>query len=218
MTDPTASGTTANAAPGWYPDGSGGQRWWDGTAWTQHTAPAPAAAQPLVRPALPEGTRTDTAWVWLVALLYLASSVPLFFFDMSGYMRAMFDVQFSGNASALMDAMAGYIAWFAVSWLLSLASWGFTVFAAYRDYKHLEGIGVVRPFHWAFAFIPYQLVYLIGRHVVLRKVTRTSGWPLWAHIASIVVLFIVTLVWTLVLVQTVLSDISSYVGYYSSFS
>lgn len=26
--------------PGWYPDGAGGQRWWDGTQWTEHSAPA----------------------------------------------------------------------------------------------------------------------------------------------------------------------------------
>lgn len=24
------------AQPGWYPDGSGGARWWDGRAWTGH--------------------------------------------------------------------------------------------------------------------------------------------------------------------------------------
>lgn len=29
------------AAPGWYPDGSGHQRYWDGTAWTEHNAPLP---------------------------------------------------------------------------------------------------------------------------------------------------------------------------------
>lgn len=33
---------------GWYDDGSGRQRWWDGTAWTEHFAPA---AAPAVTPA-----------------------------------------------------------------------------------------------------------------------------------------------------------------------
>jgi hypothetical protein len=217
MTDPTASGTTANAAPGWYPDGSGGQRWWDGTAWTDHVAPSPAAAQPFVRPALPEGARIDTVWVWLVALCYLVSCVSLVFFDMGGYMRAVLDVETSADPSALMGALTGYVVWFLITWLLGLAVWGFTIFAAYRDYKHLESIGVVRPFHWAFTFIA-QLVYLIGRHVVLRKVSRTTGWPLWIHIASYVALTIVSIVWSLLLVQSILSDFSSYVRYSSSFS
>lgn len=44
--EPTHPPTQAPPAPvgppaGWYPapDGSGNQQWWDGTAWTQHTAP-----------------------------------------------------------------------------------------------------------------------------------------------------------------------------------
>ena len=43
MTDPT------NPPAGWYNDGQGAQRYWDGTQWTEHTAPlaptAPAASQ-----------------------------------------------------------------------------------------------------------------------------------------------------------------------------
>lgn len=31
----------SNAAPGWYPQPDGTQRYWDGKGWTEHTAPAP---------------------------------------------------------------------------------------------------------------------------------------------------------------------------------
>lgn len=36
MSDPNQPSTP----PGWYPDGQGSQRWWDGTQWTDHTQPA----------------------------------------------------------------------------------------------------------------------------------------------------------------------------------
>lgn len=52
MSDPNQPTTP----PGWYPDGQGGQRWWDGSQWTEHTQPpeggapaapaSPAAPQP----------------------------------------------------------------------------------------------------------------------------------------------------------------------------
>ena len=32
-------GPSAATPPGWYPDGSGNQRWWDGTQWTANIAP-----------------------------------------------------------------------------------------------------------------------------------------------------------------------------------
>lgn len=41
MSDPNQPTTP----PGWYPDGQGGQRWWDGTQWTEHTQP-PAGGAP----------------------------------------------------------------------------------------------------------------------------------------------------------------------------
>jgi hypothetical protein len=34
---------------GWYPDGQGGERWWDGLAWTEHTRPLAATEVPASR-------------------------------------------------------------------------------------------------------------------------------------------------------------------------
>lgn len=207
MSDPTASGTTS-AAPGWYPDGTGAQRWWNGSAWSEHTAPAsPATAQPMQRPALPAGARIDDVWVWIVSLSYLLGVVPIFFIDMNGYIDAVLEAQLTRSAGGVTDALAGYALLGVVSWLLGLVLWGLAVLAAFRDYKHLEAIGVVRPFHWAYAFIPYPIVYLIGRHVVLRKVSRTAGWPLWAHIGGNVLVVIVVMIWTLVMMQSMFATL-----------
>ena len=49
MSDPNQPTVPA----GWYPDGQGGQRWWDGTQWTEHTQPpaaGPAADATVVAP------------------------------------------------------------------------------------------------------------------------------------------------------------------------
>jgi hypothetical protein len=45
-------------APGWYPDpnGSGGQRWWDGSNWSDHVAPGAAQANWGSAPQLQPGT------------------------------------------------------------------------------------------------------------------------------------------------------------------
>lgn len=44
-TDPNTPTTPnePNVPAGWYPDGQGSQRWWNGTQWTEHTQPDPAA-------------------------------------------------------------------------------------------------------------------------------------------------------------------------------
>src|SRR5690349_23884053 len=47
--------TTPPTPAGWYPDpdGTGGQRYWDGAAWTEHRSPAVEAPQPASEPAAP---------------------------------------------------------------------------------------------------------------------------------------------------------------------
>lgn len=66
MSDPT------RAPAGWYDDGSGGRRYWDGDAWTQYVAPGPATVpwaqvEPETAPTavLPVGDESPTIpFVW----------------------------------------------------------------------------------------------------------------------------------------------------------
>ena len=46
---------------GWYDDGSGGLRYWDGTNWTEHTAPRYENPAPASGP-----QRKAGAWLWIV--------------------------------------------------------------------------------------------------------------------------------------------------------
>ena len=50
-----------NASPGWYPQNDGTQRYWDGQAWTDHTAPG---ASPSVPPAVVAATPARNS-TWL---------------------------------------------------------------------------------------------------------------------------------------------------------
>lgn len=65
--------TSGGPAPGWYDDGSTPdvQRWFDGTAWTEHTRPLPESALPAPRSAtrvpgvpVPEAARPAVATSW----------------------------------------------------------------------------------------------------------------------------------------------------------
>src|SRR4051812_48510406 len=59
-----SNNTTNTTPPGWYPDPSpngNGQRYWDGSTWTEHTAPAGQAPQGgLGQAPSPSGTGQPT--------------------------------------------------------------------------------------------------------------------------------------------------------------
>jgi hypothetical protein len=75
--------------------------------------------------------------------------------------------------------------------LAGLIAYVLCVWFAYLDWKKLAAEGVVRPFHWGWAFLA-PAVYVIGRSVVVRKVARPLGLaPVWAVVATAVLAVVV---------------------------
>jgi hypothetical protein len=207
---------THTAPAGWYPqpDGSGGQRWWDGARWTEHTSPlaAPAAAPtptPARAAALPQydaraqprvraGTPVDTPWIWLIVALPLLPLIPLFLWDLDGYvLRSMTDP---------MAQLAIYLdPWYLTGIALGWAAYGVMVWFAYLDVKALRALGYPRQFHWAWTFLS-SLVYVIGRSVVVKRQAGRGMAPMWVVIALNVAVLIAALVWAGVIITNIVSE------------
>ena len=203
MTDPVAS------AAGWYPDpyGSGALRWWDGVRWSDQLASPPSPYAPQRRRPLAPGTPLYTVWIWLVAALPLANGLLLFLLRP----QPMFRTAPGGSDVVLADpfALIGGPLYFVVvglSWLIAAA----LVVFSWLDYRELVRRGMERPFHWAWSFL--GIVYPIGRSVVVRAVAGGRGLaPLWVAIAAYVVSFILSIVWSIVLVSEILGNLPQHV-------
>jgi hypothetical protein len=187
---------TQNVPAGWYPDPNapGGQRWWDGTAWTEHVSGA-AGYQPFAPATAPAGTRTGTVWIWLIVLLPLLSLLSLFIIDWKAYIDESLaaalsdDPRDATNASFALFRQPGYL----LSGLLGWIIYGVTVAFAALDVRELKRRGVPQPFHWAFAFLT-STVYVIGRSVVVRRRTGGGLAPLWVWIGMLAVSVIASIV------------------------
>ncbi len=192
-----------SAAPGWYPDpsGNGGQRWWDGTTWTQQV---PYTYQTAV-PRAPEGARTNTPWIWLIVVLPLVTTLPLFFVDWGAFVRSQLDT--SATAALAMYTSPAYLLTTVGGWVV----YGLVVFFAYRDYRFLQAQGVPRPFHWAFAFLS-TYVYPIGRAVVVKRRTGGDGGILAWSISALVVSFVLVIVLLVVMMNQGFASMSTLYG------
>ncbi|MFD4422831.1 DUF2510 domain-containing protein [Agromyces sp. NPDC058484] len=208
--------TDSHVAPaGWYPqpDGTFGQRWWDGARWTEHTSPIapPSPALPqydaIEKPQVPEGTTVDTPWIWLIVMLPLVGLIPLFFWDLEGYMlRSMTD--------PLAQVGLYFDPWYLTTVALGWITYGVMVWFAFLDVKALRALGYARQFHWAWAFLS-SLVYVIGRSVVVKKQARRGMAPMWVVIALNVAMLIGIFVWTGVIIANV---VSASIATFSSYS
>ncbi|MFF2494267.1 DUF2510 domain-containing protein [Agromyces sp. NPDC058064] len=211
------------APAGWYPEPSGaeGQRWWDGTQWTEYATPLaapPVAPQPVQQqpaygeyapqPAqqhLPYGqatvstvdaaTPTSTVWIWLIVALPALGFVPFLLVDWQRILELSVDAQYSSSPAAQLAVYSD--PWYIVSSLSGWAIAALIVLFAYFDRRELVKRGFERPFHWAWAFFALftSLVYVIGRSVVVRRRSGRGMAPMWAAIAVTVVITVAGFAW-----------------------
>lgn len=219
--------TPEHPAAGWYPDPQtpGILRFWDGASWTAHTSaptPTPTRATTKPEPRKSPGVDTNTAWIWLIVLLPLVSSLLALLipwrsmFAMQGWMMQSFAE--SGPRTDLHTFMQPFDIFFSPWWwaimLVGWAIYGFSVWFAYLDQRELRNRGIDRPFPWPWMFL--SIVYPIGRIVVAIRRTGAGWGPLWGLIATQVVGIIVgVVISTQITLATFqfLSTIARYGGY-----
>jgi len=186
----------------------------------------PQAAYPQASeyPRVTPGTTGLTIWAWLVAFVPLVSTLAG-----AGYLSsltgALASVDMSGLATGSPDEAVQALNGVFLNgsyWLVVLLGWlvyAAIVVFAFLDYRALARLGYVKPFHWAWAFIPGvgNIVYIIGRTVVVHRRGGKALGPLWAMIgvwaASFVVSSIAGAVLSAQLVQ-IFGNIGPQVGGY----
>lgn len=164
------SASTPTPVSGWYPDPADPRylRWWDGVTWTAHLGPpaSPLAAQ---RPLISEKTPVYNAYIWtitglplLMVVLFLSWNPEIRFYTTSKGTT-------SPDPSSLFNV--GYF----LLWGGLVVVYGASIALAALDYRRLVHVGVLAPFHWAWAFLG-GVVYVIGRAAIVNKVAPGRGW------------------------------------------
>jgi hypothetical protein len=132
---------------------------------------------------LAPGTSTSTPWIWVIVLLPMVSLGMLWTMDPTKFLPPPGAVTSPETMPLGVWTDPSFLLVTGLSYLVG----ALTVVAAYLDYRALQRIGVVRPFHWAWAFATLfvsSLVYVIGRVIIVGKVTGGRGYaPLWGAIA-----------------------------------
>lgn len=183
----------------------GATRWWDGSRWGEDS---PVAAPSTEFPSVPEGTSTTTVWVWLIVLLPVLSAIATI-----GYLVQMQQGMFDMLAAVPLDDsssldverfIAAELNAFLTPWylVLTLSGWviyGLSVWFAALEARQLTARGFSRPFPWAWIFLS-SLVYVIGRHVAIRRRGGRTLAPLLVTIAIQVVVLLAASVWASVFV------------------
>ena len=208
---------SGTAPPGWYGDpwGQAAERFWDGVRWT----PQISGGVMAMRPRLPDGAPIYGPSIWLLALLPLLSAATVWFIridvsSLADSVTANQQLSQSGGSISvgLVNPYSMFGAGYWVAMLLSLALRVVLIVLAYRDRQHLVRLGVVRPFHWAWTFLG-EIVYVIGRSVVVRKVAAPRGLaPMWAAIAVYAVGLVSAGIWFAVFLGSIAQQLPAATG------
>ncbi|HWT33613.1 MAG TPA: DUF2510 domain-containing protein [Microbacterium sp.] len=182
-------------------------------------------AQPEAYPQVAPGTSGTTIWAWLLAFLPLVTLIMSIAYASAlggvfGHLSSELSQLSSGSPgdttrmTADIDA-AIFNGWYFAVLGVGLLTFAATIVFAYLDHRELAGRGFVNPFHWAWAFVPTYLVYMIGRTVVVHRRGGKSLGPLWAMIGVTVGSWIVgSIVSTTIVAQLlhVMSTVMSSIG------
>jgi hypothetical protein len=198
----------SNAAPpGWYPDpwGQSAQRFWDGFRWT----PQIAGGGGGLRSRLPDGVPVYGPLIWVLAVLPLLSAATVWLMridasSLAAYVKANEQLRATGGTpTTVFNPYSMLGPGYTVAVMLGLLLHATLIVLAYRDRQYLSRLGVLHPFHWAWAFLG-AIVYVIGRSVVVRKVAAPRGLaPMWAAIATYGVGLVSQVIWTVVFIASI---------------
>lgn len=134
------------------------------------------SVQPAPRPEISRGTPVYNPFIWLVTLLPVITLIILLLWNPVFHLRYV-----GARRVPTLDPSAFSVPYF----LLVISGWliyGVSVLLSYLDWQKLQRDGVVRPFHWAWAFLGAG-VYVVGRSVIVHKVAPQRGLaPVWALI------------------------------------
>lgn len=157
------------------------------TAQPSNWEPLPNVADQ--RPLAP-GTSTNTWAIWVMALLPLLGIVTTLAQNPAAQLqqalaRSEQQLQAAQNGTVVTTTSIGISGSALLSFGLGIVLLAVQVLLAVRDQRTLAARGVVRPFPWGWAFL--NPVYIIGRHVVVRRRVKGSLAPLWVWIVVQVV-------------------------------
>ncbi|WP_308466820.1 DUF2510 domain-containing protein [Rathayibacter soli] len=167
-----------------------------------------ATVMPIVQPDLGPNPKIYTPFLWIIVLLPLLEMIAFAAFDLNKYAH-LTTAAGPTSESFRMAFDPAYLLIAALGWVI----YGVSAWLAYLDWHALGRVGVTRPFHWAWSFLPSgAIVYVIGRSVVVRRRVGKGLTPIWVLIGVYVITIVVVIIKVASFVNTVMGQIGTING------